>query len=388
MSKTGKKRSHKAQHDDATHPRRVGLRRQAAPLLELDMAPDQVDDYQTLFGTFPDLKSIIAYDGHPDGVDGDYGPLFEKVIKLIAEEAHISVADIPKIDFRHKKGALYDTFIAQMNTHHHKDETPQQVVARVDTSAADAAAKAAAAKAAAAAAAAKAAADEAAAKARDLEAQIPAEIRGTAYDPRNIINLTQQQRYDLAVKGLFALDELKSERSTPNLERIYDKMDETVRYANKYLGTKYSPLSEADPLSDEALVALGRRVAAAGGVRAADQSIYRAATGQTQDQLNAAAARGLRALDRTSSGRYDPTDPDNAQRLQHNIRKFEREVMGLNRVEADGIADNAMVAALEKAVRVRGGLTQVTGVESRVAAVGSPLPRGAATDGQDQTPRR
>lgn len=352
----------KASDQNRRKPRRVGLRHQAAPTVDIDIAPDQVDDLQRELAEFPDLREIMAYNGDEDGVDGHYGPRTYRAIALIAREAGIPESQISTINFRGKSGDLYTKWQAALQNHHKENETPQQVVARIDTSAADAAA----AKAIADAAAAKAAADAAAAKAAE-DAKVPASIRGTEYDPRNLAKLSQQERYDLAVKGLFALDELKSERSTPNLERIHDKMDETVRWTNKHLGTTYARPAEADPLSVEALTALGQRVAAAGGIRTADTSIYK--TAQTQDQLNAAAAAGLRALDRTASGRYDPTDPDNLQRLQHNIRKFEREVMGLSKVEADGIADTAMIAALEQAVRARGGLTQVTGGQSQLAGV-------------------
>jgi hypothetical protein len=189
---------------------------------------------------------------------------------LIAREAGIPESQIPTINFRGKSGELYTKWQAALQNHHKENETPQQVVARIETSAADAAA----AKAIADAAAAKAAADAAAAKAAE-DAKVPASIRGTEYDPRNLAKLSQQERYDLAVKGLFALDELKSERSTPNLERIHDKMDETVRWTNKHLGTTYARPAEADPLSVETLTALGQRVAAAGGIRTADTSIYK-----------------------------------------------------------------------------------------------------------------
>lgn len=361
------------------NPRRVAHRRAApAPTVDINIAPEDVDDLQREMAEFQDLREILAYHGDEDGVDGKYGDRTYRAIALIAREANISVAEIPQINFREKTGDLYTRWHTALQNHHKENETPQQVLARVEQrtgpSAEELAATAEAARRAA------EAADRAAADAR-----VDASIRGTEYDPRNIARLDQDQRYALAVRGLFALDELKSERSTPSLENIHDKMKETVRRVNRELGTNYPIPTEANPLSDSALEALGRRVAMAGGIRGADASIYRAA--QTQDQLNAAAARGLRALDRTSSGRYDPTDPDNAQRLQRNIRKFEREVMGLSRVEADGIADADMLAALEQALRERGGLAQVTGGQAVVAATVTsqpPAPTPVRTTGDEQ----
>lgn len=356
------------------------LRRQPAPLLDLDyLENDKVDDLQRLIlENAQDFLPALATRKFPAGVDGKYGQKLEGVIIQIGTEAGLSKEQITKIKWFDETDSLFKQWKEALVKHHKPEETIEQSSQRVVAAGPSDEELAARAKAAADAATAKAAADAAAAKAAE-DAKVPASIRGTEYDPRNLMKLDQDQRYSLAVKGLFALDELKSERSKPSLENIHDKMKETVRRVNKELGTKYPIPTEANPLSDSALQALGERVAMEAGIRGNEESIYQAASGQTHEQLNAAAARGLRALDRTSSGRYDPSDPESAQRLQRNIRKFEREVMGLSRVEADGIADNAMVAALEQALRERGGLAQVTGGQAVVDAASPQSTRATAS---------
>jgi len=103
-------------------PRRFSLRRQAAPLIELNIDPDQVDELQAMIAEFPDLREILATDRHPDGVDGQYGPNTLKAIKRIAFEANISIDDISKIDFRNKSGELYQRFTLALREHHKEGE--------------------------------------------------------------------------------------------------------------------------------------------------------------------------------------------------------------------------------------------------------------------------
>lgn len=377
------------------NPRRVAHRRRAgAPPVDINIDPSAVDDLQTEMAEFEDLRAILTYGGQYTAIDNHYGERTYLAILQIAKEAGIVQFDandrpinpevISQINFREKTGDLYTRWHTALQNHHKENETPQQVVTRVEqrtgpsdeelTATAEAARLAAL------------AADRAAADAR-----VDASIRGTEYDPRNIARLDRNQRRELMIRGLHAVDELRDGDVNRNHDhdKIFDKMAETIRRVNREAGRIiYPELQEHDdPLSDSALEALGRRVAMAGGIRGTEESIYRAA--ETQDQLNAAAARGLRALDRTASGRYDPTDPDNAQRLQRNIRKFEREVMGLSRVEADGIADANMLAALEQALRERGGLAQVTGGQAVVAAAvtaqpPAPTPARPAADEQRQ----
>jgi hypothetical protein len=53
----------KASDQNRRKPRRVGLRHQAAPTVDIDIAPDQVDDLQRELAEFPDLREIMAYNG-------------------------------------------------------------------------------------------------------------------------------------------------------------------------------------------------------------------------------------------------------------------------------------------------------------------------------------
>jgi peptidoglycan hydrolase-like protein with peptidoglycan-binding domain len=97
----------KASDQNRRKPRRVGLRHQAAPTVDIDIAPDQVDDLQRELAEFPDLREIMAYNGDEDGVDGHYGPRTYRAIALIAREAGIPESQIPTINFRGKSGELY-----------------------------------------------------------------------------------------------------------------------------------------------------------------------------------------------------------------------------------------------------------------------------------------
>lgn len=338
------------------------LRRQPAPLLDLDyLEDDKVDDLQRLIIEHSDdFKVTLATKKHPDGVDGKYGPKLEGVIIQIGTEAGLSRDEITKIKWFDETDTFFKRWKDKLEKHHKPEETieqsSQRVVAAAPAGPTDAERAAAAERM-------RALAEKAAAE-RAADAKVPAAIRGTEYDPRNLPTGkdAQDQRYALAVKGLFALDELKSERSTPSLENIHDKMKETVRKVNKALGTNYPIPTESDPLSDSALEALGLRVAMAGGIRGAEETVYQKAAGKTQQQLDAAAAIGLHALDRTSGITRDP------EILRREIRDFERNVMKLSKVEADGVADDAMIKALEEAVRARGGLAKVSGGQAVVAA--------------------
>lgn len=368
-------------------PRPVKHRRAAAaPTVSINIHPDDLDDLQREMGEFEDLRAILTFGGLYTYDDGKWGERSFLAVLQIAKEAGIVQVDaagkpinpeaISEINFREKTGDFYTRWQKALQNHHKKDETPQQVVTRVEQRTGPSAEELERLR---------RLADEADRKAAEKAAdeKVPAAIRGTEYDPRNLPkgDNANDARYALAVKGLFALDELKSERSTPSLENIHDKMKETVRRVNKALGTNYPIPTESDPLSDSALEALGLRVAMAGGIRGAEETVYQKAVGQTQAQLDAAAAIGLHALDRTAGITRD------SEILRREIRQFEREVMGLSKVEADGVADDAMIKALEDAVRARGGLAQVSGGQAVVAAAvtsqpATIVPPKAATEGQ------
>lgn len=376
------------------NPRRVAHRRRAgAPPVDINIDPADLDDLQAQMAEFPDLLAILSFNGGR-AVDGNYGDRTYRAILQIAIEAGIvrgtvehpeNPEVISQINFRGKTGDLYTRWNTALQNHHKENETPQQVVDRVEqrtgATAEDLAAIRRAAQ----------EAERAAAERAASDARVDAAIRGTAYDPRNLPSATTPQgreaRRALIIRGLFALDELKDDdlNRRHDHDKIFDKMAETIRRVNREAGrTVYPELQEHDdPLSDNALAALGRRVAMAGGIRGVEESVYQRAAGQSQQQLDAAAAIGLHALDRTAGITRDP------EILRREIRQFEREVMRLSNVEADGVADDAMIRALEEAVRARGGLVQVTGVQAVTATATDRSPAQTpvrpATDTQDQS---
>jgi hypothetical protein len=205
MSQTHHPRRRRAHHprpavheDAAGHPHRVGMRAQAAPTIDIDIAPDQVDDLQREIAVFPDLKDILG----PAGADGHYGPHTYRAIARIAEEAHIPVADISRIDFRGKTGELYTKWHTALQNHHKENETPQQVVTRVEQAQGPSAAELAVA-----AEAARLAAETAAREAANN--RVPASIRGTQYDPRYLATLSTPELINVAKDGLHGIGEIK-----------------------------------------------------------------------------------------------------------------------------------------------------------------------------------
>ena len=213
------------------------------------------------------------------------------------------------------------------------------------------------------------------------EGKIPGDgalvLRGSAYDPRNLRDMPQADKRQLAIVGLHALDELKNDRGGRSNDTLHDKLAEAVRETNKKHGTNFTIPSESNPITDDALMAVGLLVAKRGGLSA---DVYRAA--ETQRQMDHAAAVGLHALDRTS-GVIDVTSPDGQRRLRAEVKKFERDT----ELNVDGIADRDMLRALEQAVAVRGGLTKVGGGTDVQTQGGEPPAAPTAQPGQtDRAP--
>lgn len=273
----------------------------------------------------------------PTGADGRYGPNTHHAIKEFASKLNPPITDLTSIDFTDKNDPEAKRFLEALGQGAPSKGPSAEDLAKQQADAAKAAADKAAAD--------KAAADRATAVAA-ADARVPESVRHTVFDPRNIPALSQQQRYDLARHALHGLDELSSEKSRPNLERMHDKMDETVRWVNKHMGTNIPRPSPSDPLSDDAMYALGLRAAYEGKLSNARGELVGVEPGMTQAQMNHRAVEYIKALDRGVS-REDPSRA---------IRKFEKEDMGRTGIEVDGLADPQMLEALRQAVAARNGL--------------------------------
>jgi|GEM_PF-3929840 len=352
----------------------VALRKQAPPPA-LQINREQVTAIQTFASKFPELRAIIATDKHEDGVDGLPGPKFYQLVKLIGGKAGISIDDLPKIKFGDTNDALYNQFAAELAKY---GQQPAAAQAKQGPSAEELEAQRRAE------AEARARAEQAQRLENDAltqEGKIPGDgalvLRGSAYDPRNLRDMPQADKRQLAIVGLHALDELKNDRGGRSNDTLHDKLAEAVRETNKKHGTNFTIPSESNPITDDALMAVGLLVAKRGGLSA---DVYRAA--ETQRQMDHAAAVGLHALDRTS-GVIDVTSPDGQRRLRAEVKKFERDT----ELNADGIADRDMLRALEQAVAVRGGLTKVGGGTDVQTQGGEPPAAPTAQPGQtDRAP--
>lgn len=312
-----------------------GVRRQAAPRANEipKIAQNQVEALQ-------DLLIAAGHSVGAMGSDGKYGPNTHNAIKSLAATLTPPITDLTTIDFTNPQDPETQRFMTALQPRATAPAvaaapagpTPDQIAERQRQSAV-AAARAAEAQ-----------------RQAEIERGIPESIRGTPFDPRNLARMSQEQRYDLARTALAGIDELASPNSRPNPERMHDKMDESVRYANERLGTRIARPSEADPLSVDAMVALGLRAANEGRLSNNRNQIVELPENMTQAQMNAAAVQYIRALDRG----VDREDPSRA------IRRFEERDMGRSGIEVDGLADPAMLAALRQAVAVRNGLSVVT----------------------------
>ncbi len=304
-----------------------------------------------------DLLIAAGVNVGPTGADGKYGPNTHFAIKEFASKLNPPISDLTSIDFTDKNDPERNRFLEALG-----QGAPSKGPSAEDLAAAKAAEAAKAASDKAAADAAKAAQQRA-----QEDARVPESVRHTVFDPRNIGALDPQQRYDLARHTLHGLDELSSEKSRPNLERMHDKMDETVRWVNKHMGTNIPRPSPADPLSNDAMYALGLRAAYEGKLSNARGELVQVEQGMTQAQMNHRAVEYIKALDRGVS-REDPSRA---------IRKFEKEDMGRTGIEVDGLADPQMLEALRQAVAARNGLYSVASapqVASPVAETNVKLP--------------
>lgn len=295
------------------------------------------------------LQDMLIAAGHsvgPMGSDGKYGPNTHTAIKALAATLTPPITDLTTIDFTNPQDPETQRFMTAL--------APQRAAAPVVAAApAGPTPEQLAAQ--------QRAAAEAQARAAE-EARIPESIRGTPFDPRNLARMSQQERYDLARHALHGIDELASENSRPNLERMHDKMDESVRWSNEHLGTRIARPSPADPLSVDAMVALGLRAANRGGLSNDRNQIINLPENMTQAAMDSMAIQYIRALDRG----VNSEDPSRA------IRRFEERDMGRSGIEADGLADPQMLAALRQAVAVRNGLTDPNAVAAAPVAPQAP----------------
>lgn len=280
------------------------------------------------------------------GSDGKYGPNTHAALLRVAGRLTPPITDLTTIDFTNPQDPETVRFMAALQPQRAPaspapatpQPTPEQT-AEAQRAAAEAQRQAA----------------EARARAAE-EARIPEAIRNTPFDPRNLARMSQQERYDLARTALAGIDELRSPDSRPNLERMHDKMDESVRWSNEHLGTRIPRPAPSDPLSVDAMVALGLRAANEGRLSNDRNQIVTLPENMTQAQMNAAAVQYIRALDRS----VDREDPSRA------IRRFEERDMGRSGIEVDGLADPQMLAALRQAVAIRNGLVDPSAI--RIAA--------------------
>lgn len=296
------------------------------------------------------------------GSDGKYGPNTHAAVLRVAGRLTPPITDLTTIDFTNPQDPETVRFMAALQPQRAPagpapaSPTPEQT-AEAQRAAAEAQRQAA----------------EARARAAE-EARIPEAIRGTPFDPRNLARMSQQERYDLARTALAGIDELRSPESRPNLERMHDKMDESVRWSNEHLGTRIPRPAPSDPLSVDAMVALGLRAANEGRLSNDRNQVVTLPENMTQAQMNAAAVQYIRALDRS----VDREDPSRA------IRRFEERDMGRSGIEVDGLADPQMLAALRQAVAIRNGLVDPSAI--RVAPTVAAVPQTVTTETQAPVP--
>jgi hypothetical protein len=356
-------------------PRRVKHRRAAAaPTVDINIHPDDLDDLQREMGEFEDLRAILTFGGRYTYDDGKYGERTFLAILQIAKEAGIVQVDaagkpvnpevISEINFREKTGDLYTRWQKALQNHHKKDETPHQVVARVDSSAADkAAADKAAADKAAREAAERAAAEKAAREAED--AKIDPSVRGTAYDRRVLAKLDKTHLNAAVMDILFSRDEIASRGSKLSPETQEMKIRELQRRINKELDIPVAITGIADVDTAYYGRILTNRRNGVNELKAENLQ------GRSQAEKDYFAAKGLHGLDRTSGIKKDP---ENA------IRDFQKDHSDKYGLAVTGVADDKTLAAIRSELLIRDRLTPVEIVYSQ------PTPAVSASAGQAVPP--